>query len=178
VSLKDRIGVLAVELIDAAATPSGVRTSLSRELLTLSSLLSIARTGGFLSPMNAELITREAHSLLQEVAEYEEPRLLLEEVPTLSGLAKSTVLKEPNRRQKPAKKSVKDISDIDIHLKDRQETILAVIKDKQTASIKDISTLIRGVSEKTIQRELASLIGAGKVKKEGERRWSTYSLAG
>ena len=39
------------------------------------------------------------------------------------------------------------------------------IKSKQKASIKDISTLIRGVSEKTIQRELSSLIEAGMVKK-------------
>jgi DeoR/GlpR family transcriptional regulator of sugar metabolism len=53
---------------------------------------------------------------------------------------------------------------------------LSVIKNKGTASIKDISTLVRGVSEKTIQRELSALISSGSVLKQGERRWSTYSL--
>ena len=38
--------------------------------------------------MNAELIAREAHLLLQETASYEEPRLFLEESPTLAELAK------------------------------------------------------------------------------------------
>jgi DNA-binding transcriptional ArsR family regulator len=54
---------------------------------------------------------------------------------------------------------------------------MSVIQSKGKVSIKDISTLIRGVSEKTIQRELAALIEAGIVEKQGERRWSTYSLA-
>jgi DNA-binding HxlR family transcriptional regulator len=37
--------------------------------------------------------------------------------------------------------------------------------------------MIRGVSEKTIQRELGALIESGLVMKQGERRWSVYSLA-
>ena len=61
--------------------------------------------------------------------------------------------------------------------KDRRETILSVLRSKGQANIKDISLLIRSVSEKTIQRELTALIEEGVVRKEGERRWSTYSLA-
>jgi DNA-binding transcriptional ArsR family regulator len=181
VSLRNRIGEIAVGLVDAAIVPSiAVRTQLSRELLALSSILSIARTGGLLSAMNTELITREAHALLQEVAGYEEPRLFLENVPTLSSIAKSALSRESI--QKPnfvAPKRIKDteVKDININIKDRRETILSVIKNKQKASIKDISTIIRGVSEKTIQRELLTLIEAGMVLKKGERRWSTYSLA-
>jgi len=34
------------------------------------------------------------------------------------------------------------------------------------------------VSEKTIQRELQALVATGAVKKEGERRWTRYSLPG
>jgi len=36
--------------------------------------------------MNIDLISREAHLLLTEIAAYEEPRLFFDEVPTLSGL--------------------------------------------------------------------------------------------
>lgn len=192
-SLRNRIDAIAIGLIDAAIVPFGtVRTVLSRELLALSSILSIARTGGLLSAMNTDLITREAHSLLQEVAGYEEPRLFLDEVPTLSSIAKSAFSQESrqdtsSRVQKPVapdqyardrhqkhKGHIKDTEQV----KDRRETILSVIKNKQKASIKDISTLLRGISEKTVQRELSALIEEGRVRKEGERRWSTYQLAG
>ena len=94
-SLRDRIDGIAIGLVDAAILPPAAsRSALSRELLTLSSVLSIARTGGLLSSMNAELIAKEAHMLLQEVAVYEEPRLFLDEAPTLSDIAKKALKKE------------------------------------------------------------------------------------
>lgn len=186
-ALRNRLDAIAIGLVDAAVEPSGAaRTALSRELLALSSMLSIARTGGLLSSMNAELIAMEAQTLLQEVAGYEEPRLLLEEAPTLSGIAKSAERSgqgdSPARaaQRPPAishKGQVKDTSrTAEGPLKDRREGILSIVRDKRMASIKDISTLIRGVSEKTIQRELAALVAAGALRKQGERRWSTYSL--
>lgn len=198
VSLKNRIDSIAIGLVDAAILPSGTaRLTLSRELLALSSMLSIARAGGLLSSMNSELITREAHILLQEIAAYEEPRLFLDNVPTLSEIAKKTLARESVQKTNSVaaknivrsgsvrdgsvigdKGHLKDIKDVsDIRIKDRREAVLSVIKNKGKASIKDISTLIRGVSEKTIQRELIVLIAEGMVKREGERRWSIYSLA-
>src|SRR3989338_6994710 len=61
-SLRNRVDAIAIGLIDAAILPlAASRTALSRELLALSSVLSMARTGGLLSGMNAELITLEAH---------------------------------------------------------------------------------------------------------------------
>jgi hypothetical protein len=75
-ALRDRMDHVAVGLVDAAILPpTSARDALSRELLALSSVLSIGRTGGLLSSMNAELISREAQNLLQEVAAYEEPCL-------------------------------------------------------------------------------------------------------
>ena len=190
-SLRDRIDAVAVGLVDAAILPSSAaRTTLSRELLALSSILSIARSGGLLSSMNAELIARETHTLLQEVAEYEEPRLSFDETPTLSGIAKKASSQHTLEKlaSKPSasrshtgdihsrkdKGHLKDTTDTSI--KDRREAILSVIRNKNVASIKDISTVILGVSEKTIQRELLSLVAEGQVLKKGERRWSTYSL--
>ncbi len=178
VSLRNRIDAIAVGLVDAAILPSGAaRMALSRELLALSSVLGIARTGKLLSSMNAELIVREAHILLQEVAAYEEPRLFLDDAPTLSEIAKKTLSRESVQKLTADKGHVKDIKTVsDKGVKDRREAVLSVIKNKGKASIKDISTLIRGVSEKTIQRELLALITAGMGIKQGERRWSTYSL--
>ena len=194
-SLRNRIDTIAIGLVDAAILPSGAaRLALSRELLALSSILSIARTGGLLSSMNAELIAHETHMLLQEVAAYEEPRLFFDESPTLSGIAKKALSHDslqrlattrraaqsrPNISGHPpvSKGRIKDIDNLsDTHVKDRREAILSVIRNKKVASIKDISTVIRGISEKTIQRELTALITEGTVLKQGERRWSTYSL--
>ncbi len=198
VSLRNRIDAIAIGLVDAAVlTPGLARAALSRELLSLSSVLSIARTGGLLSVMNTELITREAHILLQEVAVYEEPRLFLDESPTLSGIAKDALKRDavqsarvaesrpsPQRQVPPAGSKaakgqlIKDTTGTRAeHIKDRRESVMSVIRNKGSVSIKDISTMIRGVSEKTIQRELAVLVESGIVLKRGERRWSTYSLA-
>jgi len=58
---------------------------------------------------------------------------------------------------------------------DRAERIKTVLEAKPQATIKDISEVITDVSEKTIQRELNSLIEKGQVLREGERRWSKYS---
>jgi predicted HTH transcriptional regulator len=59
---------------------------------------------------------------------------------------------------------------------DREKKILDVIRDKGIVSIKDISTVVFDVSEKTIQRTLQLLIDKGHIKKEGERRWAKYHL--
>lgn len=196
-SLRNRIDAIAIGLVDAAVLPPGIaRTALSRELLALSSVLSIARTGGLLSAMNAELIAREAHVLLQEVAVYEEPRLFLDEAPTLSSIAKSALKKDSTQsanlvarehsKPRPVRVNTATIDKRHIKdtprtpsgaVKDRREAVMSVIRNKGSVSIKGISTMIRGVSEKTIQRELLSLIEAGIVEKQGERRWSVYSLA-
>ena len=185
-ALRNRVDEIAIGLVDAAVIASDTaRTVLARHLLSLSSVLSIARTGQLLSHMNVEIITREVHSLLQEIAAYEEPRLSLDEAPTLATIAKKAQTNgTPGRapaagaRPAPVGKGHIHIKDTpEGYIKDRRETILSVIRDKGRASIKDISTLIRGVSEKTIQRELLALIKEGKVAKQGDRRWSTYTLA-
>ena len=60
---------------------------------------------------------------------------------------------------------------------DRSQRIKTVLEAKPHATIKDISEIITDVSEKTIQRELNSLIEKGQVQREGERRWSRYSVS-
>jgi hypothetical protein len=61
-------------------------------------------------------------------------------------------------------------------LTDRAERIKTVLEAKPQATIRDIAEIITDVSEKTIQRELNSLIEKRQVKREGERRWSRYSV--
>ncbi|MAZ67432.1 hypothetical protein CL652_01530 [bacterium] len=58
----------------------------------------------------------------------------------------------------------------------RRMAILDVVTKRSPVHIKDIATEVTECSEKTIQRELASLIRDGVVKKEGSKRWTLYSL--
>ena len=58
----------------------------------------------------------------------------------------------------------------------RQESIINVLRGQSNLTIKDFSKVIKDCSEKTIQRELIELVERGIIKKEGERRWSRYSL--
>lgn len=95
--------------------------------------------------------------------------------------------------KKPKKNKINNFNKIDVFNKNRQgvgetfsqkvsgtnnrrEMIIKLIKDKGVVSIKDISDHIKDCSEKTIQRELLSLVQEGILVKEGERRWSTYRL--
>ncbi len=190
-ALRDRIDRVAVGLVDAAILPPALaKDGLSRELLALSSVLSIARSGHLLSAMNADLIAREAQLLLQEVAGYEEPRLFLEEAPTLAELARSSTRASGaearhERRLPAAQTSVQAAEESKGQYKgqetpakgSRRDAILSVLGTKGPSYIKDISLVVREVSEKTIQRELAQLVAEGQVVRSGERRWTTYALS-
>lgn len=59
---------------------------------------------------------------------------------------------------------------------ERRLKIIDIIKTKKKVSVKDISSEIPTVSEKTLQRELLAMVSEGLIKKEGERRWSRYFL--
>lgn len=58
----------------------------------------------------------------------------------------------------------------------RRKQILDIIQSTGEVTIKDISSLIKDCSEKTIQRELIGLLSDGLIKRTGDRRWSKYSL--
>ncbi len=69
----------------------------------------------------------------------------------------------------------------DLNKQDRVEKIMSIIKDRKNIpgnehgiSIKDISSAFVDCSEKTIQRELNSMVLKGQIKKSGSKRWSRY----
>ena len=66
---------------------------------------------------------------------------------------------------------------------DRNKRIVSIIKDKivfpenkDGVSIKDISLAFTDCSEKTIQRDLNTLVSKGELKKIGSKRWSRYAI--
>jgi len=86
---------------------------------------------------------------------------------------------QPRRQQRvqiPAGDISTDAYLVYSQLTDRAERIKTVLEAKPQATVKDVAEVITDVSEKTIQRELNSLIEKGQVIREGERRWSKYSV--
>lgn len=89
---------------------------------------------------------------------------------------------QPNRQiytpdVRPEPKMLKDFGAVAVKKNSRQSVIINLLKRKKEIMIKDVSPLIHGCSEKTIQRELLAMVQSGILKKEGEKRWSRYSLA-
>ena len=59
---------------------------------------------------------------------------------------------------------------------ERKQQILTLLHQQNKAVIKDFSSVITGCSEKTIQRLIIEMVSAGVLKREGNRRWSRYSI--
>ncbi len=94
------------------------------------------------------------------------------ELGDLSVPAQSVSRKVPRVRER-SERQQETIGGVSIS---RGEQIYAIIKDKGEVSIKDISSMLTNVSEKTIQRDLMTLIEKGQIVKDGERRWSRYKI--
>lgn len=85
---------------------------------------------------------------------------------------KSPDLRSKHRNDAPHKAT----ENTDLKKEQRRAGILSVIRTRLNPSIKDIADVIKDCSEKTIQRELLDMVSKGILKKEGERRWSRYSM--
>jgi len=143
-----------------------------RRLALLCDMVSSTRIG---SSMNFGILSEEYSALAS---------LITEETiaPALSG-AKEVYLSSftvpiaqiPAVSNKGHQKDIKD-KVVRNGSAERSDRIIAYTRDHPGSGIKTIAELFPGVSEKTVQRELLTLISRGILRKEGERRWSRYSL--
>jgi hypothetical protein len=63
-----------------------------------------------------------------------------------------------------------------ILLKERKRKILNLIKENDWISTREIAASLKEFGEKSIQRDLLEMVGAGILKKTGDKRWRKYSL--
>lgn len=162
--------------------------------LELISFLDIASISGSVSKMNADIIKNEFNFLLRDLSNFKSS-LISKDNKVIGETIHKPELDVSNNY--PAEKhfvSDKNIGMNETIIKDknssntlaengkrhnRKETRKSLIFDfifkHKNSSIKDIVPNIKGCSEKTVQREIMDLIKEGKIKKEGERRWSKYS---
>jgi predicted HTH transcriptional regulator len=81
-----------------------------------------------------------------------------------SGLYKGQEYKEKESNEKSFK------------MEERKRIILNFFKEKDKLTLKDISVLLPQYGEKTIQRELLSMVAIGVLDREGKKRWTQYFL--
>lgn len=139
----------------------------------VSSLLSTAESAGLVSQMNARLIVDEYARLAAFVSErYSFIQSHVSDIqditPSIYGHTDKGQTERSERTDKRV--AIKDIS----QTSSRRADILSLFSHKERISVKDAVMTVPGVSEKTIQRELLAMVADGTLKKEGERRWSTY----
>lgn len=131
------------------------------------SVMEVARYAGIISKMNHSIITAEIHILIE---------YLEKEIKTFP-MIKDIMLGEKQLDYKLSIgnmiKNKKEYVKKDTN--SRQSIIINMLQNKNNLTIKDFTKSIQDCSEKTIQRELSTLVIKGILKKEGERRWSTYS---
>jgi len=178
--LKWRLRLLSVDLA------SNLIKDKSRLLEEMSHLFSIAKNIGLITETNHEILVAELSKLKHEIEIPLNLGLSLEkndktefiESPTqnLSNEQKNFNIKD-KINQKPALKEFKEFGVVSVKKNSRQSIIMNVLKRKKEIMIKDISPLIKNCSEKTIQRELMSMVKVGVLKKIGDKRWSRYTLA-
>lgn len=154
----------------------------------LTALLSLALISGLISRNNASLIISELDMLLSIFRQGQQEQI------TKAGFVLSDEffrqldrIDKGQNSSKPLGDSARDVKDglENINSKvftvkdkkdSRQDKIIEILKGQSNLTIKDFVRVIKDCSEKTIQRELISLVEKGIVKRDGERRWSTYSL--
>ena len=157
----------------------------SAKCVEISSIIETAQAGGLISPMNAKLICDEYASLASFVGERQESIVtksasikdtIGDEQPAHAGFFIGQTSRTFKRTDSLPKKSLRVGADSTINKSDRRNSVLNLMSSKPI-SIKDVSIAMSEYSEKTIQRELLSLVRDGLLIKEGERRWSTYRKA-
>lgn len=168
--LKWRLRTLSTDLISERVKD---KSSITAEILTL---FSIAKTAGLVSEMNYDILVREL-SKLEHGAEKPLELMFSREM-----VADDRILPEPRRDEfikdkTDGKPPLKKFGAVSVKKNSRQNIIITLLKRKKEVMIKDVSPLISGCSEKTIQRELSAMVQAGILRKVGEKRWSRYSLA-
>ncbi|MCC7004708.1 hypothetical protein IT397_02205 [Candidatus Nomurabacteria bacterium] len=181
----------------------GVVRSVASLISEIISLLEVCYLGGFISEMNYSVLKKELISLANNLDTRENNQKSVNNLffndeffavkipeqtnaqahlpqnihkgqmsvikdtrinrPTISKVQKLAV-----KRQEPAAPRADK--------NERQKDIIETLKKYKELGVADFKPIIKDCSEKTIQRELLSLVSKGVLKKVGERRWSRYSL--
>lgn len=161
------------------ATGREVLEQFAQSLIALDSSFRVAAAVNLIAPdvlrtvvSEIELVLRSLRSYLQVHEPFEsDTRTFMGEPAPARSASRS-----PRTDRRSSEGGAVEVPRTATSAADRRERIKTIIEAKGEASIKDISEIITDVSEKTVQRELQSMIEDNIIKRQGERRWSRYSI--
>ncbi len=153
---------------------------LQHALVVLDSTVRVATAARVVGMESTDAILHEVDNVLRYIKNH-----FTTSEQRLSAPATSTATKSENRPTAvrrprtiiPKNDLSSDAVLVYSQLNDRVTRIKTVLEAKPEATIKDITDIITDVSAKTIQRDLNAMIESGEVIRQGERRWSKYSIA-
>lgn len=184
----------AMDLVSSSFTASSsmpgdknvVIQSIFSSALETISILNVAKVSHLISEMNHTLLVREIDNIIGLLRDRlaksaESAGYVLSEsffrTPSLFPSGFKPDSRDSSRKENSQVGGItQGKSDAAIKKSQRQENIVNILKGQSDLTIKDFSKVIKDCSEKTIQRELLDLVQKGVIKREGERRWSKYSL--
>lgn len=144
-------------------------------LREINHLIFLAKNAGLVSEPNYEVMFKE----LSKVENSYENQLGSAFPKEIEGPVSPPLLQKiaSTIKDNMPKKVATESGAVSLKKNNRQTVILDLLKKNKEIMIKDVSPLISGCSEKTIQRELLGMVAEGILVKKGEKRWSRYALA-
>jgi len=144
----------------------------AHSLIALESKLRVAEVAGQISPEVMHVIGDEIDAVLRGMNRY------LADTSAFDDMEYRTVSPSSGSDRQTSRQTIREKNTNAEHTTelDRRERIKTVLEAKGESTIKDIADIITDVSTKTIQRELNSMIEDNIIKRQGERRWSKYSV--
>jgi len=140
---------------------------LAEEFVMLESELRVLAAAGYLSTEHLDVLLAEIDAVLRTIRGFRTQQ-------TARQTATRSVAQRTEKRARTTPRVLPKESTLP--QSERRDQIIAVLKAQPGASIKDVTDTIKDYSDKTIQRDLNSMIEEGVVMREGEKRWSKYSL--
>ena len=197
--LRNKLRTLGTEIISDMCSIEQNKTANTASVIlgkveVIVSFLDLASTMNIVSPMNSDILKKEFFKLKQSIiASFEKVEILNKKVDLsefFTDTPKVRLFSEKIISKGTLLKAIKQVSGIhnfEEQKKQRRDDILNIIKILGgNATIKDIKDKIHTLpgqggslhshSEKTLQRELVSMVSSGVLKKEGSKRWSRYFI--
>jgi len=163
------------------ANSKEVLEQFAQALVALDSTLRISSASGVIAQDVLYAVTAEIDTVLRGLSQYitsdTNMSAMLSTQAAGTAMGGNVAAKPSSASQRKSAQGSTEAITKPSNSPDRRTRIRTILEAKGEATIKDISEIITECSEKTVQRELNAMIEDNVVKRQGERRWSKYSVA-
>lgn len=174
---------------------------ISAKIEAMQNTLSATKELGYCHPVNFEVLEREYDEIRRyfEIRQEEEKKVPFAQDPSAIQTGETLNKKEddfvrvfeggvaeiPEEKKKETveptvqEPTVKQAQSGNSAFNDRQQAIVSFIKERKEVKSIELATIFSNrFSLKTLQRDLATLIGQKVIDKQGEKRWAVYRMNG